>query len=408
MMQLYHDRWPSASTSPSQRLAATVALDRNTSAVAGAMFLQGLGEHLWRRFIPKYLESLGAPVAAIGAFGTAEDFLDGVYQNPGGWLADTYGRRRTLEIVLILASAGYAIYLTARTWPVVFLGLLFAAAWTSMGQPTLFAVVADTLPPDRRTLGFTVQAIVRRVPLAVAPAIGGLAIAALGLRGGVRAGLIATLAVTVLTLVVVARVRIPILREREPTGIRGVWMAFPASLRWLLASDILIRTCEGLVDVFLVLYATEIVGVTAPQFGALIGLQAVTSMLSYLPAARLSNRVGRKPFVIATFLAFSLFPVAVVSSHSGRALALAFVVGGLRELGEPSRKALIVSIVQPQLRARSVGLYYLVRSLAIAPAAFVGGLLWQVRPSLPFVLAGAIGLAGTSLFTLTVPARDAA
>jgi hypothetical protein len=58
--------------------------------------------------------------------------------------------------------------------------------------------------------------------------------------------------------------------------------------------------------------------------------------------------------------------------------------------------------------ARSVGLYYLVRSLAIAPAAFVGGLLWQLRPSLPFLVAGAIGLAGTSLFTLTLPARDAA
>jgi MFS family permease len=384
-----------------------MALDRNTGAVAGAMFLQGLGEHLWRRFIPKYLESLGAPVAAIGAFGTAEDFLDGVYQYPGGWLADTYGRRRALEIVLILASVGYAIYFAAPTWPVVFLGLLFVAAWSSMGQPTLFVVVGDSLPGDRRTLGFTVQAIVRRVPLAVAPTIGGLAIAALGLRGGVRAGLIATLAITLLTLIVVTRVRIPILREREPTGIHGVWTAFPASLRWLLASDILIRACEGLVDVFLVLYATEIAGVSAPQFGALIGLQAVTSMLSYLPAARLSNRVGRKPFVIATFLAFSLFPIAVVSSHSGRALALAFVVGGLRELGEPARKALIVSIVQPQLRARSVGLYYLVRSLAIAPAAFVGGLLWQVRPSLPFVVAGAIGLAGTALFTLTVPARDA-
>ncbi len=408
MMQLYHGVRAKASTPTPRRLAAAVALDRNTGAVAGAMFLQGLGEHLWRRFIPKYLESLGAPVAAIGAFGTAEDFLDGVYQYPGGWLADMHGRRRALEIVLILASAGYAIYFAATAWPVVFLGLLFAAAWSSMGQPTLFAVVGDSVPPDRRTLGFTVQAIVRRVPLAIAPMIGGLVIATLGVRGGVRAGLTATIGITVLTLAVVARVRIPILREREPTGIRGVWSAFPASLRWLLASDILIRTGEGLVDVFLVIYATEIAGVTAPQFGALIGLQSVTSMLSYLPAARLSNRVGRKPFVIATFLAFSLFPIAVVSSHSGRALALAFVVGGLRELGEPSRKALIVSVVQPQLRARSVGLYYLVRSLGVTPAAFVGGLLWQVRPSLPFVVAGAIGLAGTSLFTLTVPARDAA
>jgi hypothetical protein len=89
-------------------------------------------------------------------------------------------------------------------------------------------------------------------------------------------------------------------------------------------------------------------------------------------------------------------------------LVLAFVVGGLREIGEPARKALIVSAVEPALRARSIGLYYLIRSVAIAPAAFVGGLLWRVRPSLPFLIAGAIGLAGTALFSVMVRARDAA
>ncbi|HWZ57893.1 MAG TPA: MFS transporter [Gemmatimonadaceae bacterium] len=390
------------------RLRATLGLDRNTGAVAAAMFLQGMGEQMWRRFIPKYLESLGAPITTIGLFGTAEDFLDGAYQYPGGWLADRYGRRRALEVVLVLAAAGYAIYLVAPRWPVLFAGLLFVSAWNSMGQPTLFAVVGDALPPDRRTLGFTVQAVLRRVPIALAPTIGGIAIATLGVRGGMRAGLVATLVVTVVTLTVVARVRLPVLADREPTGIRDVWAAFPTPLRWLLTSDVLIRTCDGLVDIFLVLYATEIIGVSAARFGALIGVQAVTSMLSYLPAARLANRTGRKPFVIATFLAFSLFPIAVVSSHSATALTLAFVVGGLRELGEPARKALIVSIVQPTLRARSVGLYYLIRSVAIAPAAFVGGLLWRVRPSLPFLVAGAIGLAGTTVFTVTVRSHDAA
>jgi len=384
-----------------------LGIDRNTGAVAAAMFLQGCGEHLWRRFLPKYLQALGAPIAAIGLFGTAEDLLDGIYQYPGGWLADRYGRRRALEIVLILAVAGYAVYAVAPRWPTVFAGLLFVSAWNSMGQPTLFAVVGDALASDRRTIGFTVQAVVRRVPVALAPIFGGLAIAALGIHAGIRIALTTTLAITALTLCVVAQVQIPILRDREPTGIRGVWEAFPTSLRWLLSSDVLIRTCEGLVDVFLVLYATEVVGVTAPQFGALVSVQAVTSIISYLPAARLAHQTGRKPFVTATFLAFALFPIAVVCSRSLRALILAFILGGLRELGEPARKALIVSTVQPTLRARSIGLYYLIRSVAIAPAAFVGGLLWDVRPSVPFLVAGAFGLAGTILFTVTVPAHAA-
>ncbi|MEZ4425430.1 MAG: hypothetical protein R3E98_18680 [Gemmatimonadota bacterium] len=56
------------------------ALERNVASVAGAMFLMGLGEHLWRRFVPKYMEVLGAPAAAIGLYGSGQDLLDGLYQ----------------------------------------------------------------------------------------------------------------------------------------------------------------------------------------------------------------------------------------------------------------------------------------------------------------------------------------
>jgi hypothetical protein len=83
------------------------------------------------------------------------------------------------------------------------------------------------------------------------------------------------------------------------------------------------------------------------------------------------------------------------------------VVGGLREIGEPARKAMIVDFAQDDIRARSVGLYYLVRSLSITPAAAVGGLLWKVAPQVPFITAGVIGLAGTLVFAATVEERYA-
>ena len=78
------------------RAAEWLGLTPEIVAVSAATFVMGLGENLWRRFLPKYLESFGAPITAIGLFGTAEDFLDGVYQYPGGWIADRYGRRRAL------------------------------------------------------------------------------------------------------------------------------------------------------------------------------------------------------------------------------------------------------------------------------------------------------------------------
>src|SRR5262249_30692322 len=131
------------------RVVDSLGLERNIVAVSVAMFLLALGENLWKRFLPKYLDALGAPITAIGLFGTCEDFLDGMYQYPGGWIGDRYGRRRALLLFVVLAAVGYALYALAPSWPFVFAGLLFAMAWASMASPSLFAVVGDALPRER-------------------------------------------------------------------------------------------------------------------------------------------------------------------------------------------------------------------------------------------------------------------
>src|SRR5207244_12588480 len=101
-------------------------------------------------------------------------------------------------------------------WPLAFVGLVFVVCWTSMASPTLFAVVGDALPKAKRTMGFTVQSILRRVPIVLAPTIGGLAVAAYGIRSGVRLGLAVSVVMAVITIGVVSRIRIPVLAHEAP------------------------------------------------------------------------------------------------------------------------------------------------------------------------------------------------
>src|SRR5262249_39706005 len=209
--------------------------------------LMALGENLWRRFIPKYLEALGAPVVAIGAYGSTEDLLDGLYQYPGGWGADRYGRRRALLLFVGLAAVGDAGGAAAPAWPVVLLGIVFVMCWASMASPTLFAVVGDALPRERRAVGFSVQAILRRIPILVAPTLGGLVIAAVGVLAGVRLGLVVSIALAGVTLLVVRRMRLERPASPGAIGIADVWRSLPSPLRRLLLSDVFIRTCEGMV-----------------------------------------------------------------------------------------------------------------------------------------------------------------
>jgi len=388
------------------RFADFLSLERNVSIASAAVFLLGLGEELWKKFLPKYLESLGASTPVIGLFGTAENFFDALYQYPGGWLADRFGRRSAFLIFVILAAAGYLIYLLSPSWPFMFLGLAFAMAWQSMASPAIFAIIADSLPQERRAMGFTIQSILKRVPIVIAPMIGGALIAALGVVQGIHTGLIITLVLAAITLLLILRINIEI-KVFAASSIHGVWRSFHNALKRLLISDVIIRICEAMTGVFTILYVTNVLGLSAVRYGTLIAIQMVVSILVYIPAGKIADRIGRKPFVIVTFLCFALFPLAVIFASSFTLLVLAFSIAGLREIGEPARKAMIVDFAREDMRARSVGLYYLIRSLSITPAAAVGGLLWQVTPQAPFITASVIGLIGTIVFAATVEERFA-
>jgi MFS family permease len=395
-----------ASASLQARLTDYLSLERNVSIASAAVFLLGLGEELWKKFLPKYLEALGASTPVIGLFGTAEHFLDAIYQYPGGWLADRLGRRRAFLIFVALAATGYVVYYFAFAPALVFVGLAFAMAWQSMASPAIFAVIGDSLPPERRAMGFTLQSILKRVPIVIAPLIGGAMIGSMGIIKGVHTGLLIALVLAAITFVFVLKINV-VVKQSEATNIRGVWRSFHSALKRLLISDVIIRLCEGMTGVLTILYVTNIQGFSAARYGTLIAIQMIVSILVYIPAGKIAGRIGRKPFVIITFVSFALFPLAIVFASNFALLILAFVIGGLREIGEPSRKAMIVDFAREDLRARSVGLYYLVRSLSITPAAAVGGLLWKVSPQVPFVTAGIIGLIGTVVFTLTVEEKYA-
>lgn len=388
------------------KLIDYLSLERNVSLASAAVFILGLGEELWKKFLPKYVEALGASTGVIGLFGTAQDFFDAIYQYPGGWMADRLGRRRAFLIFAALASAGYLVYLFSPSWPFVFIGLGLVMAWQSMASPGIFALIGDALPRERRAMGFTLQSILKRVPIVIAPVAGGVLISRLGVISGIHVALLITLGLALATMILVSRINITV-NASPTTSIIGVWQTFHVALKRLLISDVIIRTCEGMTGVITILYVTNVQHFTIKEYGTLVAVQMVTSILVYIPAGKIADRVGRKPFVIATFVSFALFPLAIISASSFVLIVLAFVIGGLREIGEPARKAMIVDFAQDNLRARSVGLYYLIRSLSITPAAAIGGLLWSFAPQVPFIVAGVIGLIGTFVFAITVEEKHA-
>ena len=373
--------------------------------LAAALFLFGFGQELWFRYLPTYLRALGGSALIVGLFGTVKDSLDAAYAYPGGVLSDRLGPRRALLLFGLLATAGLCVYLFWTTPAGVFAGLLIVMAWPSLGLPATFAMVGDELPDGRRVAGFTVQAVVKRVPIVLAPPLGGFLLEKMGARDGMRAGFAASIVLSVGALLLLRhsfRAAIPRQRPRErekPAPSRPL----PHALRRLLVADCLVRLCEGLPAVFLVLWAIERVGVSPTQFGILISVMTVAAIASYLPGTVFAERTGKKFFVLLTYLFFALFPLAVLFSRSFAHLAGAYVLGGLREIGEPARKALIVDLADSRSVGRTVGLYYAIRGFAVAGASAVGGFLWTIEPSWTFLAAAGLGFLGTVWAALFLP-----
>jgi MFS family permease len=398
------------------KISEFLALRRNTSLLLIALLLAGTGEKLWLGFAPKYIETLGGSILIIGLFDALQTFLGAIYAYPGGWLTDHWGQRKSLLLFSGISIAGYILVLVWQSWLALLLGSFLFLAWSALSLPATLSVIATSLQSNRHTMGVGVQSMIRRVPMMLGPLLGGWLLTRFGWTDGVRYALALCIVMSLLTAAFQWFMLEP---ERSGTGILpvsslhqnetpgqdacattflGVVKTFTPALRELLVSDILIRFCERIPYAFVILWAMDHGGVTAQQFGYLVTFEMVTAMFCYIPVAHLADKYGRRPFVLVTFVFFTLFPVTLLWAHDFKWLALAFVVRGLKEFGEPARKALIIGEAVPELRARIYGAYYLIRDCTVTSGSFLGAWLWSVSPSANFIGAAICGALGTIWF----------
>jgi len=163
-------------------------------------------------------------------------------------------------------------------------------------------------------------------------------------------------------------------------------------------SDILIRFCEQIPYAFVVIWCVTINRITPLQFGVLTTVEMVTAMLIYIPVAYFADANTKKPFVVTTFIFFSVFPLVLLFAKSFWALVIAFIIRGLKEFGEPTRKALIMDLAPEDKKAATFGLYYLIRDSIVSIAAFGGALIWSISPNANFLAAFGFGILGTLYF----------
>jgi MFS family permease len=393
------------------KLANFFGLKRNLVILLIAIFVIGAGEELWMRFVPKYLQAVGATVFVIGLYDALRTLLGAVYAYPGGVLADRWGHRHAFIIFNVASIVGYVLVLLVPHWAAVIAGMFFFLSWSCFSLPATLSLVGAALEANRHSMGVGVQSVIKRLPIMVAPIFGGMLIDHFGVIPGVRIALIVSIFLSGLTIFVQRQFREDSIDESRvaaatapEAGRWSLWRSlreFNPPMRRLLFSDILIRFCERVPYAWVVIFAMDYIGVSAKQVGILTTIEMLAATLCIIPASHYADRYRREPFVIVTFIMFMLFPISLLMSRSFSALAVAFAIRGLKEFGDTSRKALIIGYSEPERRGQMIGAYYLVRDMVVSTGAILGAYLWNLGPALNFLGAAAIGAAGTIFYVRT-------
>jgi len=393
------------------RLSGFLALQPATIGVLTMVILVGMGERMAERFLPIYILAMGGSALAVGLLQAMDNLLSALYSFPGGYLSDRIGTKRSLLIFNLVAMAGFALVVLVPSWQAVLAGAVLFISWSAISLPATMSLMYKVLPHSKRTMGVTMHSLVRRIPMALGPLLGGVFIAVWGEQDGVRLAFVAALAMAGVALIMQQRlidddgpekkttVNCELRPEKNPIKL---FRRMPVDMKGLLISDILIRFCEQIPYAFVVVWCMQVIEkpVSAIQFGVLTSIEMATAVLVYIPVAYMADRSLKKPFVTATFVFFTLFPLVLMHSQTFVWLVGAFVLRGLKEFGEPTRKSLIMDLAPDDCRAAMFGLYYLIRDVFVSAAALGGAFLWLIDPRVNLWTAFAFGVIGTFGFIL--------
>ncbi|MBW2576281.1 MAG: MFS transporter, partial [Deltaproteobacteria bacterium] len=296
-----------------------LGLRKSTVGLLCMVILAGMGERMAERFLPIYLIALGGGALSIGLLNGLDNLLSALYSFPGGYLSDRIGTKRALLVFNIVAMFGFLVVILIPAWQAVLIGAVFFLSWTAISLPATMSLIARVLPMSKRTMGVSMHSLVRRIPMALGPILGGLCIGLWGERNGVRIAFVCafllSFVATVLQQILIEDDSSQISHGKQSTAPEKNPLKFlrymSPSLKRLLIADILVRFCEQIPYAFVVVWCMKIIAkpVTAFQFGILTSIEMITAMLVYIPVAYLADKSTKKPFVVITFMFFTFFPL---------------------------------------------------------------------------------------------------
>ena len=400
--------------------ARLVFSNRNLMAVTLTQGLSMFATFLWRPFWGLYILELGGSKGIIGALSTLQVFSIILLQLPGGILADRFGRRRVIVVGSLLGFLSPLIYLRSTHWSMLIPGIIAASA-SATARPALNALIAESLPPEKRGTGFGAFTMFYYLSIVIAYPFGGFVMDLRGVVPGVHICLLFTLLAMLPIVLIRWRFISETLKPRveakhDDRPLRRAPLSqlrrMPPQVRKLLAVAVLSSFAFQIFWSFVVVYCVEVLGLSMMQWSVASVVGNLVAAAFMMPSGFLTDRFKRKPCIILSQTLVPLASAGYALSPGFWGIVLTRIVGGVGEglggnimgaVGGPVWQALVTDVAPAELRGSILGLMGTFTGFLCAPAPWIGGLLYEnVSPQTPFYVSFALGMAGCAIFALFV------
>ncbi|MEM2117388.1 MAG: MFS transporter [Candidatus Bathyarchaeia archaeon] len=373
-------------------------------------------------YYPDYVIQLGGSATILGIIMLVSLLALASVQFLGGYLADKYGRRWLVSSLTFGVALSFIFYAIAPSWELILVGAVIQNLCL-LYQPALNALMADSLPPEKRGMGFSVLNLIMSVSTTPGPVVALFLVTAYGSITGMRIAytivIFLYLAAAIVRLKLKESIKTPEkINIREalrayPKAIKegiNVWKTVPHSTRFLFFSELITRFSVAMTQTLFMVYAFYVLQIGGPRevdptfqlarinWGyAMIALFVCMIFLS-LPVGRLIDKIGRKkPLLTANLLMIPAILLFIFGNYLTLFIAMP-LVGFSMLLGFSSYQTMYADLVPQSKRGKITGSANFFAYIFMALGAGLGGFLYDaVSPMLPFLLTAAFAIPSTVL-----------
>jgi len=357
-------------------------------------------------YYQQYVYALGGDVfpMALGIIGFANFFVMAFVAVPGGFLADKFGRRWLITTMTFGIGLSYLFFVLApfwqitQSWHLILIGTIIQSLCL-IYQPALFAMVQDSLPPERRGVGSSIINMIHGTMNTPGTIIGGILVITLGLVAGMQVVYLTVMILFIIaaiwrlrlkeTIITTQKIRFKYFISHYPESIKEslrVWKVVPRSVFYLFIVQVISMFAFGLITVINAIYARDILNIPQTEWFLTYIPMLLTMLVVSYPLGKIIDKISIK---IPLILAPCLLIVSMLLFINGNILTVTVsmaLFGLVNMLLMSAGMALSACLVDPKNRGKIIGGVNFIGYILTGIGMLLGNLLYNLIPQLPIYL----------------------